>query len=313
MLNEASNFAPRVDTAFIIILSVSLFFLVAVMGVMLYFTYKYNKKRNPVATQIHGNTKLEAVWTIIPILLVLAMFYFGWTGYTPEVNPPADAMKIETTARMWHWSFKYGNGKIEDTLYVPLNKPVVLNLTAMDVIHSLFIPAFRIKKDLIPGRTGQMWFIATKEGRYNLFCSSYCGLKHSYMETEVVVMPEKEYNKWALDTSVKVTFGTTGKPTMPGENIMRTQGCFACHSVDGSKIVGPTFKGFYGTEIEVVTAGAERKLTANDDYVRKSIYEPAADIVKGYPNALMVSYKSTISEDQIKQIIEYLKTLNAKK
>lgn len=133
------------------------------------------------------------------------------------------------------------------------------------------------------------------------------------METEVVVMPEKDYDKWALDTTVKVTFGAGGKPTLPGENVIRTNGCFACHSVDGTKIVGPTFKGLYGTEIDVVTAGTERKLTANDDYIRKSIYEPAADIVKGYPNALMVSYKSTISEDQIKQIIEYLKTLNAKK
>lgn len=313
MLNEASNFAPGVDTAFIIILSVSLFFLVSVMGVMLYFTYKYNKKRNPVATQIHGNSTLEAVWTIIPILLVLAMFYFGWTGYTPEVSAPANAMKIDATARMWHWSFKYSNGKIEDTLFVPLNKPVLLNLTAMDVIHSLFIPAFRIKKDLVPGRNGQMWFIATKEGRFNLFCSSYCGLKHSYMETEVVVMPQKDFNKWSADTTAKMALGGNGKPAMPGETVIRTNGCFACHSIDGSKIVGPTFKGLYGTEIAVVTAGTERKLVADDDYIRKSIYEPAADIVKGYPNALMVSYKGTISEDQVKQIIDYLKSLNAKK
>lgn len=311
MLNEASNFAPKVDTAFILIFAVSLFFLVAVMAVMLYFTYKYNKKRNPVATHITGNSTLEAVWTIIPIILVLIMFYYGWRGYSQTEKVPKDALKIETTARMWHWSFKYNNGKIEDTLYVPLNKPVLLSLTAMDVIHSMFIPAFRMKKDLVPGRPGEMWFIATREGRFNIFCSAYCGLRHSYMESEVVVMPEKDYDKWAKDTSLQV--GAGGKPMMPGETVMRNNGCFACHSVDGTKIVGPTFKGFYGTDVEVVTAGAERKIPANDDYIRKSIYEPAADIVKGYPNALMVSYKNTISDDQVKQIIEYLKSLNAKK
>jgi len=132
------------------------------------------------------------------------------------------------------------------------------------------------------------------------------------METEVVVMPEKDFNKWAVDTTAKLAIGG-GKPAMPGEMIIRTNGCFACHSIDGSKIVGPTFKGLFGTEIEVVTGGNERKLIADDEYIRKSIYDPAADIVKGYPKALMISYKGTISEDQVKQIIDYLKSLNAKK
>ena len=308
MLNEASNFAPKVDTAFLLILWVSLFFLVTIMGVMIYFVWRYNKKRNPVASQIKGNATLETIWTIVPIILVLAMFYFGWAGYEPELKAPANALKIDVTARMWQWNFKYANGKVIDTLYVPEGKPVVLELTAYDVIHSLYIPAFRIKKDLVPGRKGQMWFIAEKVGRYNLFCSSYCGLRHSYMQTEVVAMPEKEFNKWALDTTVHVAPGE--KPVLPGERVMRMNACFTCHSTDGSPLVGPSYKGLYGSQATVVTAGKERTVTVDDEYIRKSIYEPAADIVKGFPNNQMQPYKGIISDAQVKDIIAYLKTLN---
>ena len=311
MLNEASNFAPKVDTAFIVILSVSLFFLVAVMAVMIYFVYRYNNKRNPVATQIEGNATLEAVWTIIPILLVLAMFYFGWAGYSPQTKPPANALKIQTIARMWQWTFKYDNGKVIDTLYVPLGKPVILDLMAMDVIHSLYIPAFRLKKDLVPGRKGQMWFIAEKEGRFNIFCSSYCGLRHSYMETEVVVMPEKEFNMWAVDTTIHMAAGS--RPVMPGETIMRANACFTCHSVDGSPLVGPSYKGLYGNQAEVITAGKERTVAVDDEYIIRSIYEPGADVVKGFPNNQMQSYKGLITDAQIRDIIAYLKSLNESK
>jgi cytochrome c oxidase subunit II len=313
MLNNASNFAERVDTAFIVILSVSLFFLVAVMATMLYFVYKYNHKRNPVASQIEGNATLEFIWTAIPLLLVIAMFYFGWTGWKPMLKPPKDTFKITTVARMWSWTFQYENGKVEDTLYVPLNKAVELKLVAQDVIHSLYIPAFRVKQDLVPGRENSMWFIPEKEGSYNLFCSSYCGLRHSYMETDVVVLSDSLFNKWYSDTSEVAARPGSGKVILPGETLVRNNGCLACHSLDGSKIVGPTFKNVFGHEAIVITAGKERTLKVDETYIKSSVYDPNADIVKGYGQGLMQTYKGVISEAEIKQIAEYLKSLSEEK
>jgi cytochrome c oxidase subunit 2 len=310
MFSNASTFVKGIDKTFALIFGIELFFFVLVMGTMLWFIYRYNKKRNPVPSHIEGSVTLEIIWTVIPTALVLLMFFYGWTQYVPVLKAPKDAFTVNSTARMWSWTFRYDNGRITDTLYVPMGKPVNIRLEAADVIHSLYIPAFRQKMDVVPGKPGEMWFEAQTPGRHELFCAEYCGLRHSYMGTEVVVMPQDEFNKWYTDTTAVTTAATGGKTVMPGLDLITRNGCVACHSNDGSKIIGPSFKGIYSHEVVVITKGAERKLIVDDAYILKSIYEPEADVVKGFPKGQMSSYKGQISEEQVKQIIEYIKSLN---
>lgn len=182
----ASNFVEGVDRAYMAVTVVSLFFLIALTLVMLYFVYKYNKKRHPVAIQIEGSTKLEIIWTVIPVILVLVMFYYGWAGWAPMKKAPDDSFNIKVVARMWNFKFEYPNGKQSDTLIVPLDKPVKLALISLDVVHSIYIPAFRVKEDIVPGSEKMAWFIGQQEGIYDLFCAEYCGLNHSYMINLVI-------------------------------------------------------------------------------------------------------------------------------
>jgi len=306
---NASNFVAGVDKAFAFIMGVSFVFLIGLTFAMLYFIYKYNNKKNPVATQIKGRTKLEVIWTVIPTILVMVMFYYGWAAWAPMRNAPKDSFNIQVTARMWNFSFKYENGKTSDTLFVPLNKPVKLHLVSMDVIHGFYIPSFRIKEDIVPGRDKTSWFIPEHEGMYDLFCSSYCGLNHSYMFAWVKAMPQEKFNSWYADTIKHVETAAVSSPGANGQRIMKSIGCFACHTTDGSKLVGPSFKGVYGSKQQVTTGGSDREVTADDEYIKRSIYDPNADVVKGFNKGLMQPYKGQLSEDDVKQIIEYLKTL----
>lgn len=305
---NASNFVSDVDRAFIFIMGISFLFLIGLTFTMLYFIYRYNKKKNPVATQIEGSTRLEIIWTVIPTILVLVMFYYGWAGWSPMKKVPKDSFNINVTARMWNFTFEYPNGKKTDTLFVPLNKAVKLNLHSLDVIHSLYIPSFRVKEDVVPGREKFVWFIPQREGLFDLFCAEYCGLNHSYMLNQVKVMNEQKFNSWYVDTTKHVA-AVTDSPVANGQRIMKNIGCFACHTIDGNKLVGPSFKGIYGHKVTVETNGTEREVTVDDEYIKKSIYEPNADVVKGFNKGLMLSYKGQLTDDDIKQITEYLKTL----
>jgi cytochrome c oxidase subunit 2 len=306
---NASNFVTGVDKAFFVIMGISFIFLIGLTFTMLYFVYKYNNKRNPVAIQTKGSTKLEIIWTIIPTILVLVMFYYGWAGWIPMRTAPKDSFNITVTGRMWNYTFEYENGKKTDTLFVPMDKPVKLKLISLDVVHGFFIPKFRIKEDVVPGREKMSWFIAQQEGLFELFCSEYCGMNHSYMYTYVKVMPEKKFNAWYLDTLKQVDVAAVDSPTANGKRIMKNIGCFACHTIDGTKLVGPSFKGVYGSKQMVVTGGQEREVTADDEYIKKSIYDPNADVVKGFMKSLMQPYKGQLSDKDIAQITEYLKTL----
>jgi cytochrome c oxidase subunit 2 len=163
---------------------------------MLYFVFKYNRKRHPKGKNIHGNIGLEVTWTAIPTILVLILFWFGWQGYLEEANVPEGAMPINVTAQMWKWSFQYENGRNTDTLYVPVNTPIKLTMHSNDVNHAFFIPAFRIKKDVYPNRERITWFEAKQTGRYPIACAEYCGLNHSHMYSRIVVMSQQEFDKW---------------------------------------------------------------------------------------------------------------------
>lgn len=301
MFSNASNFVEGVDLSFAVILGISVFFLVAVTAVMIWFVIRYNKKRNPKPGYVKENHKLEIIWTVIPTLLVLIMFYYGWVGYQPMRDFPEDSIEIDAVAQMWSWNFEYPNGKTSDTLVVPIDKAVTLNLISRDVLHSLYIPAFRIKEDVVPGGDNRMWFIGQELGDYDIFCAEYCGDRHSYMLSSVHVLPEAEYTTWYNDRSAEAEH--------PGLQVIKKNACLSCHSLDGSKLIGPSFKGVWGINEIVVTNGEEREITVDEAYIKTSIYEPNADVVKGYNQGLMISYKNLISEEEIGHIIDYMKTL----
>jgi len=201
MFDDISNFANSVDGTFLFTLIVSVFFLVLITVLMIFFVIKYSRKRNPKATNIHGNMFLEIAWTGIPTILVLIMFWYGWQGYKEMVDVPENTMPIDVTAQMWKWSFKYEDGKTTDSLYVPVNTPIKLTLHSNDVNHSFFIPAFRLKKDVFPNRERVAWFIAKETGEYDIACSEYCGLNHSYMYSKIFVLPEEEFKNWMYGMS----------------------------------------------------------------------------------------------------------------
>lgn len=309
---EASNFVAGVDLAFMVILGISAFFLIGLTALMIYFIYKYKKERHPKAVQNEGSTKLEIIWTAVPLVLVLVMFYYGWMGWRPMKNPPDEAMHVTAIARMWNFQFKYENGKVTDSLVVPLNEPVILDLVALDVLHALYIPAFRVKEDMVPGQDKVMWFIPGSVGQFDLFCAEYCGLEHSYMMSSVNVLPKEEFDAWLLDTTAVVgpAAGENVSLADQGWQVLRKNGCNACHSVDGSKLIGPSYLGGWGNSRTVVTGREEREVTMDEEYVKRSIYEPNADVVDGYNKGLMLSYEGMVSEEEIKLIVEYLKELN---
>jgi len=199
----------EVDNAFILIVAISVFFLLLVTVAMIYFVVRYRKQKNPVASNITGNTTLEVVWTVIPLALVLLIFWYGWVGFKTMREVPSDAMTVKVTGRMWRWSFEYENKKQSDSvLYVPLNKPIKMEINSVDVNHSFYIPAYRVKEDAIPGRINYLWFLPNQLGEYEILCAEYCGLNHSYMLGKVVVLPENEFNKWLIAPNPQDTIKT---------------------------------------------------------------------------------------------------------
>jgi len=310
-LTQASNFVKGVDSAFLLILGISFIFLIGLTTVMLIFIFKYNKKKNPKATQIEGSTKLELAWTIIPFLLTMLMFYYGWAGWNPMRKAPKDAKEITVYGRMWNFSFEYEDGRRTDTLFLPKDEPIKLNLVALDVLHSLYIPAFRVKQDMVPGlKNNSMWFIPQREGIYDLFCAEYCGLQHSYMYSNVKVMEPEDFESWMKDTTGYSVAAQMESPAETGKRIMQNIGCFACHSQDGSKLVGPSFKGIWGSERTVKVGGETKTVVADAEYIKRSVYDPNAEVVDGFMKGLMITYEGQLSEDDIGNIIAYLKTLD---
>lgn len=191
-----SNYVEKTDFAFYFITAISAVLLIFITVLMLYFVFKYNSKRHTKPVNIEGNVPLEIFWTIVPIFLVGAMFYYGYIGYDELANPPADAMRVTVTGQMWKWTFKYQNGLETDTLYVPKDKAVALDLKSLDVNHSFYIPVFKFKRDVLPNKNNSIWFRATETGSHDIACAEYCGLKHWNMYTKVVVMEQAEYDAW---------------------------------------------------------------------------------------------------------------------
>ena len=203
MFKGASPYADVVDADFIFVLLLCLAVLVGLVAAMIYFVIRYSRKRNPYPTNIHGHTSLEVLWTAVPLGLFMYMFYLGWEGYQKINTIPEDAIPLRATARMWFWTFEYPNGVKTDTLYVPANIDVKISLRSLDVNHSLYIPAFRVKKDVIPNRENKMWFRTPGVASYDIACAEYCGLRHSYMYTKVVSLDSTAFEHWYENVSGK--------------------------------------------------------------------------------------------------------------
>jgi cytochrome c oxidase subunit 2 len=305
MFSGASNMAEGVDRTFIFIFIIAFIFIVGITAFMIYTVIHFARKKGKEPKQFTGSVKLEILWTTVPLILVMMMFYYGWVGYAPMNKVPADAMKITAIGRMWEWEFDYGNGMKSPELVLPVNKPVRVGLKSEDVNHSLFIPAFRVKEDVIPGYDNYLWFIPTFVGEYEILCTEYCGLLHSSMLSKARVLEQADYDKWFND------FKSTAVQKEPdGYLLLRNTGCIACHSLDGTKLVGPSFKGLYGTQRRVTSGNIQISVTADDKYIQNSIYEPDSQVVSGFNKGIMKSYKDLLKESDIKTITDYLKTLN---
>lgn len=288
-----------VDRAFYLIYGISLFFFLLITVTMVWFVIRYRRSRSPHPTsQADGNIWLEILWTVIPSILVLVMFYYGWAGYLALRKVPENALEVTATASMWSWSFTYANGKTSTKLYVPVARPVLVNLVSLDVLHGFYIPAFRVKRDVVPGMNNQVWFVASRKGVYDLFCSVYCGLDHAKMISTVEVVDEKEFTEWLNRTD-------SSPVEKSGRQLLEDLGCLGCHSLDGSTLVGPTFKGLWGRKQTVVSSGAEINIIVDEPYLKRSIREPLVEIVKGYP-PIMPS-NPAITDEEVEEIVEFLK------
>ena len=288
-----------IDPVFFFIFGASLLLLLGITLAVILFLVRYHRSRAPEPTSTaESNLWLEIVWTVLPTLLVMAMFWYGWKEYLVLRTVPKGAMEITATARMWSWSFSYPDGSTSSKLYVPVGKPIKVNLVSQDVIHGFFLPAFRVKRDIVPGMDNFAWFVAQKPGSYDLFCSQYCGTNHSAMITTVEALTEHDFAEWQKESGKKE--GTSG------HELLEKHGCLGCHSEDGSPRIGPSFKGFWGRKTLVTTGGTEHEIVADDAYLRRSIKEPAADLVKGFPPVMP---PFTLSEDELKVISDYLKGL----
>ena len=301
--NGASNFAEGVDNTFIFIIGVSLFFLLGLTTTMIVFAVKYRRKKHPKAEQFKDNMVLEVSWTVVPLILVLLMFYMGFKAFTPQRNIPKDAMPIKVISKMWDWTFDYGNNKFsKDTLVVPVNKAIRLNMISLDVNHSFYIPAFRVKEDVVPGSTTNIWFIAERTGIFEIFCAEYCGLRHSYMLGRVKVVEEAEYKLWFAELK---SIDPNSEPK--GLTILKQNACVGCHTFDGTALVGPSFKALFNSQRTVITDGIERTVIADSLYIATSILDSDKDVVKGFSKGLMKSYRSLLKDEEISEVIDYLR------
>lgn len=311
----ASSAAEGVDSVFVFILAVSVVFLLLVTFLMVYFVVRYRRKRHPRGRDIEGNAWLEITWTLVPTVLFVAMFLYGWTNFRYMRNVPRDAMVIEVTARQWAWAFRYPNGKRTTELYVALGKPVKLELRSLDVIHGFFVPAFRIKQDVVPGKENYTWFTPTQLGSFDIECTVICGTEHANMLSKVVVVPVADFERWYFGGEEAEPPGglktpepeSPGLPEHPAVAVLRTHDCLACHSLDGSVMVGPTFLGMYGSVRTVKDAGgAVREVPADEAYLERAIRDPMAEILQGYPPAMPAA---ELEEADLRKVIEFLKGL----
>jgi cytochrome c oxidase subunit 2 len=298
---EASTIAPQMDALLFFMVLVSLIGLTVVVLLIVSFSILYNKERHPVAVQVEGSTLLEATWTIIPLGLFLVMFVWGALIYFRVFTPPANAMNIYVVGKQWMWKAEHPGGQHEiNSLHVPTGRAIQLTLISQDVFHSFSIPAFRVKREAIPGRYTTVWFEATTPGTYHLFCTQYCGTNHSQMIGDIVVLTPEGYRKWLAESTSGASLAQNG------ERLFASLSCAACHNARPDAR-GPSLANVYGAKLTLASGGTA---TADDAYLREAILNPSQHVTQGYA-PIMPTYQGQISEEGVIALLEYIKNLNS--
>ena len=297
---QASTMAARVDALYFFLLVLSAFFGTLIAGLVVVFAIKFRRRSPDERPQpIHGSLALELTWTLIPLGLVLIIFLWGAEVFFAMARVPPGAMDVYVVGKRWMWKTQHMTGQREiNELHVPVGVPVKLSLTSEDVIHSFFIPAFRVKKDVVPGRIQTEWFQATKPGRYHLFCAEYCGTKHSGMIGTVTVMEPAAFQAWLSGGATGISLAAAG------EKLFQDLACITCHRSD-SEGRGPKLEGVFGHPVSLANG---EKVTADESYVRESIVNPAARVVAGY-QPVMPTYQGLVSEEGLMQLVAYIQSL----
>ena len=296
----ASTIAGSVDALFWTWVAISAFFsLLIAVAIFVFFIRYQRRKRGEIGSEDEGSMALEIVWSAIPLVIVLAMFGWGTKVFFTQSRPPADAVEYFATGKQWMWKIQHPSGRREiNELHVPVGRPVKLTMISEDVIHSFFVPAFRVKADVLPGRYTTLWFEATKPGEYHLFCAEYCGTEHSLMGGTVYVMEPDEYEAWLAQEPIP-----GGGAAASGEELFAALACETCHR-EGSRARGPNLAGVYGSTVELADGST---VVADETYLRESILNPQAKVVRGY-QPLMPTFAGQVSEDQLLQLIQFIKS-----
>jgi cytochrome c oxidase subunit 2 len=298
---EASQLAPQADALFFFLVLISLVGLTVVVLLIVGFSILYSKNRHPEAVQIEGSTLLETTWTIIPLGLFLIVFVWGALIYFRVYTPPANAMNIYVVGKQWMWKVEHPGGQHEiNALHIPTGVPIQLTLISQDVFHSFSIPAFRVKREAIPGRYTSVWFEATQVGTYHIFCTQYCGTNHSQMIGEVYVMTPDDYKKWLADSTSGVSLAQNG------ERLFASLSCNACHNTRPDAR-GPNLVGVYGSQLTLQNG---ETVTADEAYLRQAILDPSQHVTQGF-SPIMPTYQGQVSEDGVIALVEYIRNLQS--
>ena len=299
---RASSIAGQVDAIYIFLLVVCGMVALLVFTCLLYFAARYRSQAGVRAEQIDGSTPLELTWSIIPFCVFMVFFAWGAIVFFHQRTPPRDATEVYVVAKQWMWKLEHAEGQREmNELHVPVGRDVKLIMTSQDVIHSFYVPAFRMKQDVLPGRYTVAWFRATKPGTYHLFCAEYCGTQHSGMIGSIVVMEPSQYEAW-------MSGGPAGPLSATGEKIFAELGCSTCHRNDAQGR-GPNLQGVFGKPVQLEDG---RTVTADENYVRECILDPGAKRVKGF-QPIMPTFQGLVSEEQVNALVAYVKSLSSAK
>ena len=299
---RASSMAGQVDAIYIFLLVVCGMVALLVFTCLLYFAARYRSRAGVPAEQIDGSTPLELTWSIIPICVFMVFFAWGALVFFKQRTPPRDATEVYVVAKQWMWKLEHAEGQREiNELHVPVGRDVKLIMTSQDVIHSFYVPVFRMKQDVLPGRYTVAWFRATKPGTYHLFCAEYCGTQHSGMIGSIVVMEPAQYEAW-------MSGGPAGPLSVTGEKIFAELGCSTCHRSD-TQGRGPNLQGVFGNPVALADG---RTQIADENYIRECILDPGAKRVKGF-QPIMPTFQGLVSEEQVNALVAYVKSLSTTK
>jgi len=298
---QASTLAGEVDHLYFFLCLVTLFFSTLIAGLLLFFAIRFRRRSEVELPQpVTGSTALETLWTVIPSIILVVIFFWSAKIYFSIARPPSDAMPIYVVGKQWMWKLQHLEGQREiNELHIPINRAVRLIMSSEDVIHSFYVPAFRVKQDVLPGRYSTLWFKATRPGEYHLFCAEYCGTKHSGMIGKVVVMEPADFQNWLSGGSREESM------QVRGERLFQNFSCMNCHRSDG-KGRGPALEGIFGKPVKLQTG---QTIIADENYLRESILNPGLKVVQGY-QSLMPMFQGLINEDGLAQILAYIKSLS---